>query len=75
VRARVYREVDIAMTYLFGRFPAAFYEAYEQEWPLDEGHGKRREVYNLYHILNHFVLFGGSYLAQANSMIENILRM
>lgn len=41
--------------------------------PSPQGHANRRTVYNLYHILNHEVLFGG-YLGQARSMIQQILR-
>jgi fructosamine-3-kinase len=67
------REVDIAMTELFGGFPAAFYRGYSQVWPLDSGYEKRKTIYNLYHILNHFNLFGGSYESQANQMINLIL--
>jgi fructosamine-3-kinase len=69
------READIAMTYVFGGFGSDFYEGYESEWPLFEGHEKRRTIYNLYHILNHEVLFGGSYRRQAQGMIDQILRM
>lgn len=69
------READIAMTYLFGGFGSDFYEGYESVWPLPEGHEKRKPVYNLYHILNHDVLFGGMYLRQAQAMIDHILRM
>lgn len=69
------READIAMTYLFGGFNADFYKGYEMEWELPEGHEKRRTIYNLYHILNHQVLFGGSYMQEARSLIEEILRM
>eukprot|EP01041_Mallomonas_annulata_P002813 gene2813-5532_t len=68
------REVDIAMTYLFGTFDKKFYESYNKTWPLPVGHEKRRVVYNLYHILNHYVLFGGGYLNEANSMIASILK-
>ncbi|BCL36883.1 fructosamine kinase family protein [Nostoc sp. MS1] len=68
------REVDIAMTELFGGFPAAFYKGYNQEFPLDAGYERRKTLYNLYHILNHFNLFGGGYASQANRMIEQILR-
>ena len=39
-----------------------------------QGHEQRRTVYNLYHILNHQVLFGGGYLNQAQGMIDEILR-
>lgn len=68
------REVDLAMTELFGRFPTAFYEAYQAAYPLDAGYAKRKTLYNLYHILNHFTLFGGSYESQANRMIDQLLR-
>jgi fructosamine-3-kinase len=69
------READIAMTYLFGGFGPDFYQGYESDWPLSPGHEKRKTVYNLYHILNHDVLFGGMYLRQAQGMIDQILRM
>lgn len=66
------REVDIAMTELFGGFPPQFYQAYNQAFPLDPGYKQRKTVYNLYHILNHFNLFGGGYGHQANRAIEQI---
>ena len=68
------REVDIAMTELFGGFPAAFYQGYNQEWPLDDGYDRRKTLYNLYHIINHYNLFGGGYGSQAQSMIRTLLR-
>ncbi len=68
------REVDIAMTELFGRFPADFYKAYNAAYPLDFGYATRKTLYNLYHIINHFNLFGGSYESQANRMIDQLLR-
>jgi fructosamine-3-kinase len=68
------REVDIAMTELFGGFPAAFYQGYNEAFPLNAGYENRKILYNLYHILNHFNLFGGGYGSQANRMIEQILR-
>jgi fructosamine-3-kinase len=69
------RESDLAMTDLFGGFGADFYQGYKEEWPLPDGHEKRLVVYNLYHILNHYVLFGGGYLSQARGMIQNIMKM
>jgi fructosamine-3-kinase len=68
------REVDLAMTELFGGFPREFYQGYQQIWPLDPGYEQRKPLYNLYHILNHFNLFGGSYASQANSMINRLLQ-
>lgn len=68
------READVAMTYVFGGFSGDFYDGYNSEWPLPPGHEKRRTVYNLYHILNHDVLFGGGYIQQARGMIDKILK-
>lgn len=67
------RETDIAMTRLFGGFAPAFYAAYQSTWPLEPGAPTRVALYNLYHVLNHFNLFGGQYLAQAERMIDGLL--
>lgn len=56
------READLAMTKLFGGFGSRFYVAYEEAWPLTEGSEERLDIYQLYHLLNHLNLFGGSYL-------------
>ncbi|MEO1296443.1 MAG: fructosamine kinase family protein [Cyanobacteria bacterium J06636_16] len=68
------REVDIAMTELFGRFPQPFYEGYNAAYPLGEGYEIRKTLYNLYHVLNHFNMFGGGYGSQANVMIDRLLK-
>lgn len=57
------RETDIAMTELFGGFSQPFRSAYEEAWPVADGYERRRDIYNLYHLLNHALLFGGGYLA------------
>ena len=67
------RETDLAMTRLFGGFGPAFYAAYQSAWPLDQAAGTRRTLYNLYHVLNHYNLFGGSHGRQAAGMIERLL--
>ncbi len=67
------READLAMTALFGGFPKAFHAAYRSSWPLDPGHGARRDFYNVYHLLNHANLFGGGYVGQAERTIEKTL--
>ncbi len=67
------READLAMTELFGGFPQAFYSAYAEAAPLDQGYAVRKTLYNLYHVLNHANLFGGGYAAQAERMIERLL--
>ncbi|MCX7896275.1 MAG: fructosamine kinase family protein [Rhodocyclaceae bacterium] len=67
------REVDLAMSELFGGFPESFYVAYRRAFPLDQGFERRKTLYNLYHVLNHFNLFGASYLNQARRMIDKLL--
>jgi fructosamine-3-kinase len=67
------RETDIAMTELFGGFPAAFYNGYNEAWQLDSGYQQRKSIYNLYHVLNHFNLFGGGYANQAKRIIQQII--
>jgi len=67
------RETDIAMTELFGGFSADFYKAYRSEYPLHEGYAMRRDLYNLYHILNHANMFGGGYIRQAEGMMRRLL--
>lgn len=67
------READLAMTELFGGFPAAFHAAYREAYPLDPGYRVRKTLYNLYHVLNHLNLFGGGYLGQAENMIARLL--
>ncbi|MEM9116757.1 MAG: fructosamine kinase family protein [Cyanobacteria bacterium P01_F01_bin.56] len=67
------REVDIAMSELFGRFPQPFYDGYDAAYALESGYETRKILYNLYHILNHFNLFGGGYGSQAQRMIDHLL--
>ena len=66
-------ETDLAMTELFGGFPESFYAAYREALPLAAGYPQRRTLYNLYHVLNHLNLFGGSYHAQAERMMAQLL--
>ncbi len=54
-------EAELAMTELFGRNPEAFYRSYSECNRIDRGYRDRKDLYNLYHLLNHLNLFGGSY--------------
>jgi fructosamine-3-kinase len=66
------RESDIAMTMLFGGFGRAFYRAYEESWPMVQGHERRLKLYQLYHVLNHLNLFGSGYLGQAMKLLRDL---
>ncbi len=67
------RETDIAMTELFGGFPAAFYESYDAHFPMDGGYVQRRPLYQLYHLLNHLNIFGQSYAGQVERALRQCL--
>ena len=67
------RECDIAMTELFGGFQPEFYQGYESILPLDYKYSERKDIYNLYHLLNHYNQFGGHYLEQSQKLINKIL--
>ena len=75
----VYRghgEVDLAMTELFGGFPALFYSAYEAVRPLDDGYREaRRPLYQLYPLLVHVNLFGGSYVNTTARTLQQLLQL
>ena len=64
------READIAMTELFGGFPGEFYEAYKKAAPLEPGYEERRDLYNLYQLLNHLNIFGSGYLGPVLSIVS-----
>ena len=68
------READLAMTHLFGGFGRRFYDAYENAWPLPDGHERRLPLYMLYHVLNHLNLFGSGYLSRSIAIIDDLLR-
>ena len=63
-------EADIAMTELFGGFPYEFYDAYWSAMGGQNGYADRRDIYNLYHLLNHLNLFGGGYLSSVRSILR-----
>ena len=63
-------EADLAMTELFGGFHPRFYAAYEEINPLQKGYDTRRDIYNLYHLLNHLNLFGPGYLGSVARIVE-----
>ncbi len=65
-----HHEAELAFTELFGGFSSAFYAAYNQAWPLDQGYNERKDLYNLYHLLNHLNLFGEGYGGGVDSVLR-----
>lgn len=68
-----HREADLAMTELFGGFDRSFYDAYREAWPLPPGSAERREIYKLYHLLNHLNLFGRGYRGRCLSTLQRLV--
>ena len=66
------RETDLAMAELFGGFPSAFFDGYQETSPIEKNYAQRKPIYQLYHILNHGLLFGAHYIAQAKQIISTI---
>lgn len=65
-----HREIELAFTYLFGGFSGNFYDAYEEAYPLESGFNQRKDIYNLYPLLVHTNLFGGSYASQVEGIVR-----
>ena len=66
-----HREAELGMMTLFGGFSARVYDAYDEARPLRAGWRERLDLYALYHVLNHFHLFGGGYGAQAVALARS----
>ncbi|MDX1635581.1 MAG: fructosamine kinase family protein [Marinobacter sp.] len=65
-----WHEAELAMTRLFGAFPKRFYQAYEAHSGCDPNWRERADLYNLYHLLNHLILFGGGYLGSVRAILK-----
>lgn len=71
-------EADIAMTELFGGFPGEFYAAYkeaayETHCEIQPGYDERRDLYNLYQLLNHLNLFGRTYFSSVKQIVNRYI--
>ena len=65
-----HREMDLAMTRLFGGFGEEFYRAYHETYPLEKGWEQRVPIAQLYPLLVHAVLFGGHYVARTRDIFR-----
>ncbi len=66
-------EADLAMMELFGSPGERFFSVYQECYAIDPGYSLRRDLYNLYHLLNHANLFGGGYAAQSLAVVNRLL--
>ena len=65
-----HREMDIGMTRLFGGFSSAFFQGYQEVYPLVKGWEKRLSITQLYPLLVHAVLFGGHYIPASGKILQ-----
>jgi fructosamine-3-kinase len=65
-----HREMDLAMSKLFGGFNGEFYESYDETFPLQKGFDQRADIHNLYPLLVHVNLFGGGYLSEVKNILS-----
>ena len=68
-----HREMEFGIITMFGGFSSRFFDAYNEVFPLEADWRDRNNIYQLYHVLNHFYLFGGGYLQQAISIVKRYL--
>lgn len=67
-----HREIDLAMMRLFGGFSRRVFAAYDEAWPLAEGHARRVPLWQLTPLLVHVLLFGGGYVSQVESALARL---
>ena len=65
-----HREMDLAMTALFGGFDAKLYESYNEAFPLTPGFNERFDICNLYPLMVHVNLFGSGYLGSVERILD-----
>lgn len=67
------REMEMGIMTMFGGFSQRFYSAYNEVYPLPSDWRERNRLYQLYHVLNHYYLFGGGYRSQALQIAKSYL--
>ncbi len=67
------REMEMGIMTMFGGFSQRFYSAYNEVYPLPPDWKDRNRLYQLYHVLNHYYLFGGGYGEQALQMTKQLV--
>jgi fructosamine-3-kinase len=65
-----FREMDIAISKLFGGFNSEFYSAYNEEFAMEKGWEQRVDICNLYPLLVHVNLFGGGYIESVKNIVK-----
>ncbi len=72
--SRAHREMDIAMSTLFGKFDQRFYDVYNEAFPLTTGWKNRLDIYHLYYLLAHLNMFGIGYKNDVLKIVKNYFK-
>ncbi len=64
-----HREIDLGMMRLFGGFAERVFQAYDEAFPLSPGAAERVALCQLYPLLVHANLFGGSYVGSVERIV------
>lgn len=67
------REMDIAMSKLFGGFDREFYQVYQQHYPMLPGWEERVDIYQLYYLLVHANIFGSGYVQSVRQIVRRFI--
>ncbi|KAJ2287479.1 hypothetical protein IWW55_006716, partial [Coemansia sp. RSA 2706] len=68
-----HHESELGIMRMFGGYSQDFYDAYHERIPQAPGFKHRVQIYELYHAVNHYNLFGSGYLGQCQRLLERIL--
>jgi fructosamine-3-kinase len=68
-----HREIDLAMMRLFGGFGGRVFDAYDEAFPLPDGHEERVPLYQLYPLMVHVNLFGGGYVGSVEGALDRLV--
>ena len=66
------REMELAFMTMFGGIPQTMFDAYLDEWPLEDGWELRRPALRLHHLPVHVRLFGGGYVNQLADTLDRL---
>ncbi|XP_068193289.1 ketosamine-3-kinase isoform X2 [Antennarius striatus] len=67
-------EFELSISGMFGGFNNCFYSAYHEKIPQAPGFAKRKPLYQLFHYLNHWNHFGGSYRGSSIKTMKDLLK-
>lgn len=69
-----HHEADLSIAKMFGGLGSPFFDAYHAIIPKEAGFEERSSLYQLYHYLNHYLLFGPSYRGSCLTIMQKLIK-